>query len=294
MIKYTITDLEKITGIKAHTLRIWEKRYQIITPNRTPSNARYYLDEDVKKILNISTLKKFGLKISEIIKMDSREINKKVLELSSSISNYDSQINNLFVSMIEFHRDNFEKIVSNSILKIGFEDTFIKILFPLLDKIGILWQVGSIIPAQEHFISNLIRQKLIIAIDAQNDAPKSNAKTFLLFLPSDEWHELGLLFYYYLLKKDGHEVLYLGQSTPFEDLIKTQTIKNADFIFTHLVTRTVPYKACEYIKNLSQTFPSKTIFISGKRACEEVIDIPENIIIVKDMMKFKEILHHYI
>ncbi len=294
MIKYSINDLEKITGIKAHTIRMWEKRYCVVTPKRTSTNIRYYLDEDVKKLLNISTLKNYGLKISEIMKMDSAGINEKVVELTSNIGDYDSQINNLFVSMIELCEESFEKRLSDSILKLGFENTVIHILYPLLEKIGILWQVGSIIPAQEHFISNLIRQKLLVAIDAQSKIVKRDAKTFLLFLPEKELHELGLLFYYYLLKKYGHRVIYLGQTTPFEDLIKIQQIKDADFFLTHLVTSTVPYKICEYIENLSKSFPNKTIFIAGKQACEHKEETPDNIMIIKNTNEFKEMLNHYI
>ncbi len=294
MLKYTINDLEKITGVKAHTIRMWEKRYCVVSPKRTSTNIRYYLDEDVKKILNVSTLRKYGLKISEIMKMPSEEINEKVVELSGRVGDYEGQINNLFISMIEFNEDDFNKIISDSILKIGFEKTVMYILYPFLEKIGVLWQVGSVFPAQEHFISNLIRQKLIVAIDAQPKTKKSDAKTFLLFLPDNELHEIGLLYYNYLLKKHGHKVIYLGQTTPFEDLIKTQKIINADFFLTHLITSAVPYKACEYIKNISKSFPGKKIFVTGKQACEQESDTPENIIILRNSGEFKEFLYHFI
>ncbi len=294
MIKYSINDLEKISGIKAHTIRMWEKRYCIFSPKRTSTNIRYYLDEDVKKLLNISTLRNYGLKISEIIKMDSVEINQKVLDLSGSLGGYEGQINNLFVSMIELNEDIFEKIMSDSILRIGFEKTVIHIIYPFLEKIGILWQVGSIIPAQEHFICNLIRQKLIVVNDAHKNIINKKAKTFLLFLPEDELHELGLLFYSYMLKKYGHKVVYLGQSTPFNDLIKTQQIIDADFLLTHLVTATVPYKACEYIENISKTFPEKTIFVTGKQACDYSEDAPQNILIIRNTEAFKEVLDNFV
>jgi len=294
MLKYTINDLEKITGVKAHTIRMWEKRYSVVSPKRTSTNIRYYLDEDVKKILNISTLRKYSLKISEIMKMTSEEINEKVVELSGRVGDYEGQINNLFISMIEFNEDDFNKVISDSILKIGFEKTVMYILYPFLEKIGLLWQVGSVFPAQEHFISNLIRQKLIVAVDAQPRTKKRDAKTFLLFLPDNELHEIGLLYYNYLLKKHGHKVIYLGQTTPFEDLIKTQNIINADFFLTHLITAAVPYKACEYINNISKNFPDKKIFVAGKQACEQESDTPENIIILRNSDEFKEVLYHYI
>ncbi len=296
MIKYSINDLEKITGIKAHTIRMWEKRYGIVTPKRTSTNIRYYLDEDIKKLLNICTLRKYGVKISEVRNMKTEEINEKVVELASSgiSEDYETTINSLLVSMIGLNEDSFGKIITDSILKIGFEKTIVLIIYPFLEKIGILWQVGSIIPAQEHFISNLIRQKLILAIVAQRKITQKYAKTFLLFLPDEELHEIGLLFYNYLLNKYGHKVIYLGQNTPFEDLIKTQEIMNADFLLTHLVTASVPYKSCEYIENLSRTFPEKTIFVTGKQACNQKEDTPENVFIIKNTDDFKEMLNHYI
>ncbi len=295
MIRYSINDLEKITDIKAHTIRMWEKRYGIVSPKRTSTNIRYYLDKDVKKLLNISTLKKYGLRISKIMELGDEEINEKILELTSEKGGLDAQINNLFVSMIEFDEDHFEKTVADSILKIGFEDTITNILYPFLHKVGVLWQVGSIIPAQEHFASNLIRRKLLVVIEAKKNYIKSDAKTFLLFLPEKELHEIGLLFCYYIIRKYGHKVIYLGQDTPFNDLIKTKKITGANFLMTHLVSPSVPYRACEYIENISKTFPDITIFVAGKQACKEKIkDTPENIFVIREIDEFKKMLDNFI
>ena len=201
MIRYSINDLEKITGIKAHTIRIWEKRYEVVTPKRTPTNIRYYNDEDLLRLLNISTLNKHGFKISDIVSMSPDEMCEKIRDISRTSTDFEGQINSLIVAMIELKEEVFEKVLSSTILKIGFEKTVTQVLYPLLEKIGVLWQIGTINPAQEHFLTNLIRQKMIVAIDGQNESPAADAKTFLLFLPEKEWHELGLLFYSYLLKK---------------------------------------------------------------------------------------------
>ena len=201
MIRYSIKDLEQLTGIKAHTIRIWEKRHQLIEPERTSTNIRYYSDHDLKRLLNVSILNRNGLKISTIVTMNNEEINERILEISETYHDSDNQIEQLIVAMIELDEQRFDRVLSTSVIKLGFDDTVIKVLYPFFEKIGLLWQIGTIYPAQEHFVSNLIRQKLIIAIDGQSGNAKPESKNFLIFLPANEWHELGLLFYSYLGKK---------------------------------------------------------------------------------------------
>jgi MerR family transcriptional regulator, light-induced transcriptional regulator len=291
MIRYSINDLEKITGIKAHTIRIWEKRYNVVNPERTDTNIRYYNDYDLKKLLNISTLNKHGFKISEIIKMDNEKICDKIIEVSSTSNNYESHLNNLVVSMIEMDEDKFEKVLSSAIIKLGFEKTITHIIYAFLEKVGILWQIGTINPAQEHFITNLIRQKLIIAIDGQQNTPKTDSKTFLLYLPENELHELGLLFYSYIIKKAGHKVIYLGQSVPTRDVLEVMRIREADYIITYFIaafeTRQIP----QYLKKISEGFSHKDIFIAGLQVKQLDEDLPENIKPLMDVEEFKSYLN---
>ena len=169
MIRYSIKDLEKITGIKAHTIRIWEKRYGIVEPSRTQTNIRYYSDEDLRHLMNVAILNKYGYKISNIQGMTSEEIKKSVLELTYQYLDNDHLVDNLVMAMIELDEQRFDKIISSSIIKQGFDFTFENLLARFLEKIGILWQTGAVNPAQEHFISQLIRQKLILAIDGQQE-----------------------------------------------------------------------------------------------------------------------------
>jgi DNA-binding transcriptional MerR regulator len=143
MIGYSIKDLERLSGVKAHTIRIWEKRYKIIEPNRTNTNIRQYNDDDLKKILNISILKSNGYKISEIASLSNTELSDHVLSLASNAKHYETQINNLILSMIELDDKKFDKILTNSTVRLGFEDTIVYIIYPFLEKIGILWQIGS-------------------------------------------------------------------------------------------------------------------------------------------------------
>lgn len=276
MIRYSIHDIEKITGIKAHTIRIWEKRYGIVFPERTQTNIRYYCDEELKKIMNISTLNNNGYKISQIAKMSAEEINEKIIEISASSSDYEIQINNLVVSMLELEEEKFEKTLSTGLIKLGFEKTFTHIIYPFLDKIGILWQIGTINPAQEHFISNLIRQKLILAIDGQNQTTDKNANTFLLFLPEGELHEIGLLFCSYLLKKSGQKVVYLGQSVPLKDLVEIIKIIHIDYLLTFFVKATPLNNIKSYIHRLAESIPDKTIYITGQQLKNQNLDLPSN------------------
>jgi MerR family transcriptional regulator, light-induced transcriptional regulator len=290
MIRYSINDLEKITGIKAHTIRIWEKRYNVVSPKRTPTNIRYYNDEDLLRLLNISTLNKHGFKISDIISMSSEDVCEKITDISRSATDFESQINSLTVAMIELNEETFEKVLSSTILKIGFEKTVTHVLYPLLEKIGVLWQIGTINPAQEHFLTNLIRQKMIVAIDGQNDTPSQNAKTFLLYLPEMEFHELGLLFHTYLIKKHGHKVIYLGQNVPFKDMVEVMKIRNADYAFTYFVSAIPPKDLPEYISKLSEALKDKIIFMTGYQVRELQLSLPKNMIPVKNAEEFKEFL----
>ncbi len=290
MIRYSINDLEKITGIKAHTIRIWEKRYNVVSPKRTPTNIRYYNDEDLLKLLNISTLNKHGFKISDIVSMPSDEICEKITDISRSSTDFESQINSLTVAMIELNEDAFEKVLSSTILKIGFEKTVTHVLYPLLEKIGVLWQIGTINPAQEHFLTNLIRQKMIVAIDGQSEPLAANAKTFLLYLPEMEFHELGLLFYTFLIKKNGHKVIYLGQNVPFNDMVEVVKIRNADYVLTYFVAAIPPKDLPGYINNLSESLKDKKIFTSGYQVRELQLKLPKNMIPIKNAEEFKDYL----
>lgn len=291
MIRYSINDLEKITGIKAHTIRIWEKRYNVVCPQRTDTNIRYYNDEDLKKLLNISILNKHGFRISDIVKMEDGSLCEKILEISNSSGDYESHINNLIVSMIEMDESKFEKVLASAIIKLGFEKTITHIIYSFLEKVGILWQVGTINPAQEHFITNLIRQKLIIAIDGQESSPRVDAKTFLLYLPENELHELGLLFYSYIIKKSGHKVIYLGQSVPLKDLLQVIKIREADFIITYFVAAMDAKQIPEYLGKIGREFGNKDIFIAGLQIEQIEETLAQNIKPIKDVEEFKSYLN---
>lgn len=291
MSTYSIRELEKLSGIKAHTIRIWEKRYKIIKPKRTDTNIRYYSNNDLKKLLNITILNRQGWKISDIAKLSDEELNRKVRDFSYDSKDTESQIEKLVIAMVDLDEVKFDQILSNAIMHDGFEQTIINLIFPFFKKIGLLWQTGSINPAQEHFVSNLFRQKLMVAIDNLKIPDREDAKKFILFLPENEFHELGLLFYSYLIKKSGHSVIYLGSSVPFVDLKETSKFIKPNYLFTS-ITSTFDYKElAEYIEKLSNAFQRQTIFVTGRKMHEEDIDLPANIETVSSPMEFKKRLN---
>ncbi|MEI6059722.1 MAG: MerR family transcriptional regulator [Bacteroidota bacterium] len=290
MIKYSIKDLEKITGIKAHTIRIWEKRYGIVEPSRTLTNIRFYSDEDLRRLMNIAILNKYGYKISNIQSMNKEEICKSVADLTHQDTDNDHQIDNLVMSMIELDEQRFDKIISSAIIKQGFNYTFENLLSRFLQKIGILWQTGSVIPAQEHFISQLIRQKLILAIDGQPQL-KDNFKKFLLFLPENEYHEIGLLYLNYLIRKEGHMVIYLGQNVPSVDLKNIFDIHKIDFMLTSLTSKLSDASAKDFMLELSELYQDEKILIGGSSLQGLLGGIPENFIFFESLTDFTRFLH---
>ncbi len=235
--KYSIKDLERISGIKAHTLRIWEQRYEILNPERTDTNIRYYTNSDLKRILSISLLNNNGYKISNIALLNEEGLKQEVNKILNSFSNESAQVDNLMLSLMDMDEDKFESTINNSILHFGFENTMEKIVFPFLKQMGNMWLSGIISPAQEHYISNLVRQKLIVGIDKIKVAHNSASKKFIFFLPNQELHEMGLLYSHYLCKARGHKCVYLGQSVPIEDLENINLSIQPDYMVSILTAQ---------------------------------------------------------
>ncbi len=215
---FTIQDLEVLTGIKAHTIRIWEKRYNILNPERLNRNVRVYKLLDLQKMLNISLLSRCGYQISKIALLNDRELASEAKKIALERVISDVDINQLIISMYSFDEDLFNQVY-NGLLKDGdFESIFIKTFLPLLNQIGVLWQTESIKPAHEHFIANIIYQKIAMNTGVIENHHATDKSIYILFLPKGEIHELGLLFINYYLKLKGKRTLYLGRDIPFDDL----------------------------------------------------------------------------
>ncbi len=288
MAQYSIKDLENFTGVKAHTIRIWEKRYNLVEPKRTCTNIRFYDDDDLKKLLNVSILNRHGFKISNIVNFSDEIINEKILNLAQTQNDVESQIESFVVAMIDMDEARFEKVFNTAVINLGFEEAILRIMYPFFEKIGILWQIGTINPAQEHFISSLLRQKLIVAIDGIVDDLNGNAKSFLLFLHEGEFHELGLIFYHYLIKKSKHKVYYLGETVPFDGLVEISRQKNIDYIVTSMVTAISEDEAQRYLADLSDQFKNSRIFLTGLQVKNYTYELPQNVIIIDNVNQFKE------
>jgi len=256
---FTIRDLENLSGIKAHTIRIWEQRYSFLKPRRTETNIRYYSNEELKIILNIALLNKYGYKISHIDKMSSAELQQKILELNSADALPDRIVHNLIQGMVDMDMDQFEASLDEYIFSRGIDKTITQIIFPFLERIGVLWMTSHINPAQEHLVSNIIRQKILVGIEGALPQAQSN-KTVLLFLPEGEHHELGLLYVYYLMKMRGVKTLYLGADVPLKDLEFVVKQKKPNFLYTHLTSKPRGFSLEKFTTRLSVQVP---LIISG-------------------------------
>ena len=240
MTVYSINDLEKLTGIKAHTLRIWEKRYALIEPKRTNTNIRYYEDDDLKKLLNISLLNRNGYKISAIAKMSPQEILEKVSDLTEVDINYDDRIDALTLSMIELDEEKFNRIIDKQIVQKGFEETLFEIVFPLLDKVSSMWMHGSMKRVHEYFLSFMIRRKIIAAIeDLDEPDPEVNGKKIMIFLTNDTIYELSFILAHFLLRKRNFKVVNIGNNVLPQDILDAANLCKPDYLFTFYTSQGV-------------------------------------------------------
>jgi len=218
-VNFSIKDLENLTGIKAHTIRIWEKRYDLLSPNRSDTNIRNYSLTSFQKLLNISYLNNNGLKISKIADLEESQIPIRVREIASRANVEDHAINALKMAMINFDQVLFYSTYNNLLENKTFSEIFYSVFLPLLNEIGMLWQTNTITPAHEHFLSVHIKQKILLNTERlQLLEPKPVSKTYVLFLPENEIHDIGLLFINYKLRSKGYHTIFLGESVPMESL----------------------------------------------------------------------------
>lgn len=286
--RYNIRDLEKLSGIKAHTIRIWEKRYSIIKPYRTDTNIRSYTDEDLQKIMNISLLNRNGFKISQISQMTELEMGNEVQIISDSPAGNDVQINNLIQAAEEFQEDGFETVLNTSIIKLGFEQAFIQIVFPFLEKLGLLWQIGKVNACQERFVKNLIRHKLVVAIDGLvgQSQPTVKKGNYLLYLPLDEYSELELLFLNYLLRKFGHHVVYLGPSIPLDHLQRLKDRDQYTGIVTAINYQITQKELRDYYLKLSSLFNEQPVYIFSRSVELKLMESSDKLLVISSFERF--------
>nr|WP_320021655.1 MerR family transcriptional regulator [uncultured Draconibacterium sp.] len=286
---YSIKDLETLSGIKAHTIRIWEKRYDLLKPERTDTNIRYYTDDDLKRMLNVSLLVRNGYKISKVAAWKEDDIKQTVLDVAKTKKSEEGYVDQLLLFMVNFDNVGFAALVNEIITKYGLEEAMQNLFFALFERIGTFWQVGSIFPAQEHYITSFIRQKIITAID-EHGIINSKEKTILFYLPEEELHELSLLFYSYLAIKSGYNIIYLGQFVPFADLEKIRLHVKLDFIFTAFISPIQKEDLENYLGKLKELYQHQKVFITGWQIKEHAPKLPRNFKVVKDYREFKKYL----
>jgi DNA-binding transcriptional MerR regulator len=273
---FTIKDLENLTGIKAHTIRIWEQRYTFLRPQRTDTNIRYYSSEELKNVLNIALLNKYGFKISHIDKMTPDEIRDKVVSINHSAAQQERIINELIQHMIDLDMERFEEVLNNYIQSRGIDKTITHIIFPYLAKIGILWLTNHINPGQEHLVTNVIRQKLIVGIEGAFSHLQAKS-TVLLFMPEGEHHELGLLYVYYLMKSRGLKTVYLGANVPVKDVAFVCNLKKPDLVYSHITSVAGQFNMERFLNQIEAKVPKLPVVISGIHVQGYKKRTPENV-----------------
>lgn len=294
--QYSIKDLEKLTGIKAHTIRMWEKRHGILIPRRTSTNIRYYDDVQLKHLLNVTVMLEAGKRISYIGSLTPDQLHIEVKDFFENDGTrhkeleYSARVNGLMVAMFEVDEHKFLNIMSASIREIGFRKTITDLIYPFLEKVGIMWGINEINPAQEHFISHLIRRKIEREIDELPVPKDSGKKSYLLFLPEDELHELGLLLSQYLLRSGGFKTYYLGQNVPYGDMLKISKQVNADVLLTFFIRAIPPNEIGGFLKTLCADHETREVYFSGPLKLFEGVDIPKNAVLLKGLNHFEELL----
>ncbi|MGB1452419.1 MAG: MerR family transcriptional regulator [Crocinitomicaceae bacterium] len=281
MAEYKIKDLENLTGIKSHTIRIWEKRYRILSPDRTDTKIRTYSDSELTHLLTVSMLNRNGIKISKIAKLSQEDMNKLLWDIKVN-KEPEYSMDKLLLSLVSLDEELFKETLANLLETEGLEKTFTDHLIPFLDRIGIMWLIGSVNPAQEHFMSNLIRQKIISEIDKQ-EIPVSTEKSVLMYLPEHEWHEMSLLFYHFLLRSKGVPTFYLGQSLPYDSLVECIEKLKPNYILSSWLTAVDGKLVVGYFKKLKSDYPNLDVFAGGPQIKTNSTELKKYIIEVNDL-----------
>jgi len=273
MITYSVAQVEALSGIKAHTLRIWERRYDFLDPMRTATNIRYYSDSQLKQLINFGILVKNGYRISKLNKMSDEQIYMEVTKvLADPTSESSDELKGLTLSMLEMDEEEFDNIFERQVIRKGFLKTITESIYPFLQYVGVLWTTNKAMVAQEHYISNLIRQKLIAAIERLS-IPKKGAPSLVLFLLEGEEHEIGLLLASFVAKEMGFKVYYLGQGIPIINIKKVIEIAEPSVMMTMFVSPKTK-KVNGFVTNLMENNEVPFIISGSDENLDAVEDAP--------------------
>lgn len=293
MNSFSISQLQQFSGIKAHTIRIWEQRYNALQPERSEGNTRYYNSAQLRRLLNIVSLSTNDYKVSELCRMPDAQLNRLLEEqmknLSAANEPYEYFISQMVGAAMDFDEAHFEKMFSACVVRFGIRQTYGKVIYPLLNRVGMMWACDSLPPAQEHFVSNLIRQKLFTALDGLPPATHSR-NTWLLFLPENEFHEIGLLMANYLIRQSGKRTIYLGANVPFESLQKTAAAVKPSHLLLFFVHHDLPEKTQAYLHLLKKNFRQTTICLSGNPKLIEQLNTGKEMNWIRSMEQLEKML----
>lgn len=290
---FSISELEQYSGIKAHTIRIWEQRYEALKPQRTEGNTRFYDADQLRRLLNIVSLLEAKYKVKEVCSMTDKELalmlERKTREVNSDNDYASHYVKQLIAASLTFDEILFEKAFAGSMLRFGIKTTYEKVLYPALVRMGQMWTRNTIMPTQEHFISNLVRQKLFSAIDALPVPDKSDQK-WLLFLPEDEFHDLGLLFAHYIIRKAGRKVIYLGGNVPLRNLKEVAHETHATHALFFFVHKTDVEIAKRYLIDLRKAIKPAKIFAACNQQVSDSLPKSKDVVTLQSVEDLEEVL----
>jgi DNA-binding transcriptional MerR regulator len=282
MQKFSIKAIERLSGIKAHTIRVWEQRYGVVQPSRKESKHRYYSNEDLKALLKVVFLYNHGYKIRNLAILSPQEIDEIVISIDKSNANYELQTIQMIESVMDYDEVRLHHLIDSLVARIGFEKTVIHVLFPLLRRLGILWMTNDLQPGQEHFASQIITQKLQLALHQLQIQPLQREGSVLLFAPDGEYHVTALLFMHYLLRSRGFHSIFLGANTPVEVVHHFYMRHHPTHFFVQMVTNLQQMPAELYARQLRRQFPNVRIFLSGPVARELSGNLPGCVVLRSD------------
>ena len=268
---YSIKDLELLSGIKAHTIRMWEKRYELLEPDRTQTNIRKYDERQLIKLLNVSTLVQNNWKISKVSQLNEAQLKHEVERLifTSKIS-HDSQVNEMMRATLEYDELSFVEILDFAQIHNGLQSMILDLIFPFLQRVGLFWRLEELSPAHEHFASSLLRQRLLSVIDSLPSI-RNNVNPVLLYLPEGEYHEMGLIAANYLLRSMGTPTLYLGASVPLSNMIPTIQQVKPRALVTLVLSPLSESQQIAYFQRLTDAVPKVPVYVGTSNDKEDSI-----------------------
>ncbi|MFI5452906.1 MerR family transcriptional regulator [Pedobacter sp. UC225_61] len=291
--KLSISNLEQLSGVPIHTIRIWERRYNALEPQRSSGGTRFYTDQDLKRLLNIVSLQQAGIKISQACALSGAQMDAMLeKDLNTSISSnagHEFYISQLLKDGIEYNELAFSTLLDRCINDYGMLECYTEVMFPLLQRLGLMWRLDHICPAHEHFIAAIVRQKLMTAIGS-TPLTEQTGSTWLLFLPEDEGHDIPLLFASFLLRSHGFKVVYLGERVPMTSLKEAQSVVHAENLLFFMVRQRPIGEASDYLSELGKIFGESNIYLAGNSRLINELELPTNVTWFSSISAFKQIL----